>query len=63
MGEFHKEWTEAGVSASGANKAQSLAKELQLSQSYPESETVSKETYVLRRKRTGLLLRGTKSSF
>ncbi len=60
LGELHKEWTEAGVSASRVTTLRRLQEKGY--QATSETETTS-EASLLRRKITGLLLSGPKSSF
>ncbi len=59
--ELHKEWTEAGVSASRVTTLRRLQEKGY--QATSETETSSKHLTWLRRKITGLLLSGPKSSF
>ncbi len=60
LGELHKEWTEAGVSASRDTTLRRLQEKGY--QATSETETTS-EASLLRIQRTGLLLSGPKSSF
>ncbi len=60
LGELHKEWTEAGVSASRVTTLRHLQEKGY--QATSETETSSEATG-LKRKITGLLLSGPKSSF
>ncbi len=60
MGELHKKWTEAGVSASRVTTLRRLQKKGYQATSEPETTS---EASGLWRKRTGLLLSGPKSSF
>ncbi len=68
LGELHKEWTEAGVKASRATTHRRV-KEFGYSLSYSSVKPLLKHRHVrgvlpgLRRRRTGLLPSGPKSSF
>ncbi len=62
LGELHKEWTEAGVSASRVTYAQTSSGK-GLPSHFWDRNLIRSILPGLRRKRTGLLLSGPKSSF
>ncbi len=62
LGKLHKDWTEAGVSASRVTTLRRLQEKVY--QATSEPETTSEASYLgCGEKRTGLLLSGPKSSF
>ncbi len=66
LGELHKEWTEAGVKASGATthrRVKEFGYSCRIPLVKPHLNNVSGVLPGLRRRRTGLLPSGPKSSF
>ncbi len=61
LGELHKEWTEAGVSASRVTTLRHLQEKGY--QATSETETLSEASYLGQGEKNGLLLSGPKSSF